>query len=103
MEAPEFPLPPGKYVVTGGRETQAILTISSNGDDWELSDGASLHDVTHLPCRSARYQPGSQSPGSPDNAREEDFPVTPGGEMPVVKGCTKQDYWVVFVVGVEQK
>ena len=103
MEAPEFPLPAGKYVVTGGRETQAILTISDNGEDWELSDGASLHDVTHLPCRSARYQPGSQSPGSPDNAREEDFPVTPGGEMPAVKGCSKQDYWVVFVVGVEQK
>ena len=103
MEAPEFPLPAGKYVVTGGRETQAILTISQNGEDWELSDGASLHDVTHLPCRSARYQPGPESPGSPDNAREEDFPVTPGGEMPVVKGCSKQDYWVVFVVGVEQK
>ena len=96
MEAPEFPLPSGKYVVTGGRETQAILTVS--GDDWELSDGAALHDVTHLPCRSARYQAGD-----PDSARQEDFPVTPGGQMPDVKGCTKQDYWVVFVVGVEDK
>merc|ERR1719445_2462102 len=64
MEKPEFPLPAGKYVVTGGRETQAILTVAENGDDWELSDGAVLHDVTHLPCRSARYQPLSEA-GSP--------------------------------------
>ena len=98
MEKPEFPLPAGKYVVTGGRETQAILTIHNNGDDWELSDGARLEDVTHLPCRSARYQEGS-----PDKARQEDFPVAPGGVMPAVEGCSKQDYWVVFVVGVEDK
>merc|ERR1711954_2059 len=102
MEKPDFPLPPGKYVVTGGRETQAILTVGENGDDWELSDGAVLHDVTHLPCRSARYQPLSEA-GSPDNAHEQDFPVKPGGEMPRVEGCSKQDYWVVFVVVLRQK
>ena len=102
MEQPEFPLPSGKYVVTGGRETQAILTIHDNGDDWELSDGAKLYDVTHLPCRSARYQPLDDS-ASPENAKEDDFPVVPGGEMPEVNGCKKQDYWVVFVVGVEEK
>ena len=73
MEKPDFPLPAGKYVstfyypaskhivhllpghryvVTGGRETQAVLTIHQDGDTWELGEGASLHDVTHLPCRS---------------------------------------------------
>ena len=83
MEKPDFPLPAGKYVsifssypaskhivdllpdhryvVTGGRETQAVLTIHQDGDTWELGEGASLHDVTHLPCRS-----GNQSlAGSP--------------------------------------
>ena len=102
MEPPEFPLPPGRYLVTGGRETQAVLTVQENGSDWALSDGAKLQDVTHLPCRSARYTPG-QDCGTPDNARQEDFPVRPGGEMPAVLGCTKQDYWVVFVVAVEDK
>ena len=38
---------------------------------------------------------------SPENAKETDFPVKPGGEMPVVDGCRKQDYWVVFVIGLE--
>ncbi len=44
MEKPEFPLPPGKYVVTGDRETISILTIHAkdeNGDrHWELDFGA---------------------------------------------------------------
>ena len=102
MEKPDFPVPSGKYVVTGGRETQAILTVHDNGDDWELSDGACLHDVTHLPCRSARYIPINDS-GSPDSAKVEEFPVTPGGEMPKVEGCSKQDYWVVFVLALEDK
>ena len=104
MEKPDFPLPSGKYMVTGGRETQAVLTVHEDGDTWDLSDGASLHDVTHLPCRSARYKPLSDpGTGSPDNAQEKDFPVTPGGPMPAVAGCSKQDYWVVFVVGVEDR
>ena len=100
MEKPDFPIPPGQYVVTGGRETQAILTIHPDGDKWELSDSAKLHDVTHLPCRSARYQP-MHVDASPGNAKATDFPVKPGGEMPVVDGCRKQDYWVVFVIGLE--
>ena len=102
MEKPEFPLPAGRYVVTGGRETQSILTIHSDGDKWELSDNAKLHDVTHLPCRSARYHPVDEN-ACPSNANESDFPVTPGGAMPVVKGCNKEDYWVVFVIGLEAK
>ena len=102
MEKPEFPLPAGRYVVTGGRETQSILTVHQDGDKWELSDNAKLHDVTHLPCRSARYHPVKED-ASPSNANESDFPVTPGGSMPTVEGCKKEDYWVVFVIGIESK
>ena len=99
MEKPDFPLPPGKYVVTGGREITTVLTISDDGDQWSLEDGARLHDVTHLPCRSARYTPVDSA--SAASARPEDFPVTPGGAMPDVPNCKRQDYWVVFVQALE--
>ena len=33
----------------------AVLTVED--DNWELDSGATLYDVTHLPCRSARYTP----------------------------------------------
>ena len=63
MEQPEFPIPPGKYVVTGGREMTAVLTVHAKGNDgvqrWELDQGATLYDVTHLRCRSARYTPAA--------------------------------------------
>src|SRR5689334_1620776 len=62
MEPPAFPLPPGKYMVTGARDVTAVLTIhptDKNGDRrWELDKGATLYDVTHLACRSARHTPG---------------------------------------------
>ena len=62
MEKPDFPITPGKYLVTGGRETTAVLTIGEDGG-WTLANAdtkagapaVTLHDVTHLPCRSARY------------------------------------------------
>ena len=57
---------------------------------------AKLYDVTHLPCRAARY-----TGGSPASARQSDFPVTPGAAMPPVSGTKKQDYAVLFIVGVE--
>ena len=100
MEKPEFPLPNGHYLVTGGRETQAVLSI--DGDNWKLSHGAKLHDVTHLPCRSARYHPVEVN-ASPANANPTEFPVTPGAEMPAVNGCKKQDYWVLFILAMESK
>lgn len=102
MEKPDFPLPSGKYVVTGGRETTTVLTVGADGDSWELADGAKLHDVTHLPCRSAAYRPIVEG-ASPVNADPKDFPVTPGGAMPDIVNCTRQDYWVVFVEAVEVK
>lgn len=48
MEQPEFPLPVRKYLVTGGREMRAVLTIhpaDRNGDRrWELDSGAAVDD-----------------------------------------------------------
>ena len=105
MEQPTFPLPAGRYVVTGAREKAAVLTIHPAGKDgdqrWELDNGATLHDVTHLGCRSARYRPAA-GPGScsPHRARQSAFPVSAGAEMPPVEGCAKQDYAVLIVVGV---
>jgi hypothetical protein len=68
---------------------------------WELDGGAKLYDVTHLPCRSARYTPvPGQAACSPERARTSDFPVKPGAAMPAIEGCVKQDYAVLFVIGV---
>ena len=105
MEEPDFPLAPGKYMVTGGREVMTVLTIHPTDKDgnshWELAQDANLHDVTHLRCRSARYTPATADNScSPARANKGSFPVTPGGLMPVVEGCNKQDYTVLFVVGV---
>jgi hypothetical protein len=105
MEQPEFPMPPGKYMVTGNREAKSVLTVQPMAADgtqhWELSDGATLYDVTHLRCRSARYTPAANGTScSPSLARQSDFPVTPGAPMPPVANCRKQDYAVLIVLGV---
>jgi hypothetical protein len=105
MEQPTIPLPPGKYLVTGARKVTAVLTIypaDSHGDRrWELDQGATLYDVTHLACRSARYTPATVGGScSPANAKQSAFPVAPGGTMPPVEGCTKQDYAVLIVIGM---
>jgi len=101
MPQPTFPLPPGKYLVTGARTVTAGLTIEASGA-WSLDNDAKLYDVTHLPCRAARYKPASSGGGSPANVRRRDFPVAPGGIMPEVPGTSKQDYAVVFVVGKQK-
>jgi len=90
-----------KYVVTGDRDVTTVLTVFSDGR-WQLDKGT-LYDVTHLPCRSARYTPAdSANPAcTPDQANKKDFPVTPGAAMPAVSGCNKQDYAVLFVLGIE--
>jgi len=105
MEKPEFPLAPGKYVVTGGRERTAILTIAppdANGvSRWELNNDVTLHDVTHLGCRSARYTPMAEGEAcSPASAPQSVFRIEPGRDMPHVAGCNKQDYAVLFIIGV---
>lgn len=103
MEAPAFPLEQGRYLVTGGRLVTTVLEIGENGA-WSLEYGE-LYDVTHLPCRSARYAPKKggvdDGVGGPTTARESDFPVRPGAEMPEVDGCDKVDYAVLFVIGKE--
>jgi hypothetical protein len=105
MEQPQFPLPPGKYLVTGARAVTTVLTIhpaDKKGDRrWELGDRATLHDVTHLGCRSARYTPAAGDGScTPAKARKTAFPVDPGGAMPLVEGCKKQDYSVLIVIGI---
>ena len=105
MEKPNFPIPPGKYVVTGNREVTTVLTVHPKDNDgdqrWELDFDAKLYDVTHWPCRSARYTPATSGIlCSPARAQQSAFPVTPGAVMPGVAGCNKQDYAVLFVIGM---
>ena len=97
------PLPARRYVVTANREVTTVLTVHPDGR-WELAEGT-LADVTHLPCRAARYTPAAGAgaiatstctPASADQAR---FRVPPGAEMPPIDGCVKQDYRVLFVLG----
>jgi hypothetical protein len=106
MEQPEFPLAAGKYLVTGDRDVTTALTVyPPEGDGsqrWEL-DGATLYDVTHLRCRSARYTPASaQQACSPTAAHASEFPVAPGGVMPAVEHCAKQDYAVLILIGIAE-
>ena len=105
MEQPEFPVGAGKYIVTGNRAVTSVLTIHPLASDgtqrWELANGATLDDVTHLACRSARYTPASGGGScSPAQAQMTAFPVEPGGAMPPVENCSKQDYAVLLVIGV---
>ena len=89
----------------GDRQVTTVLTIHPKDKDgnerWELADGATLYDVTHLGCRSARYTPAT--PGnacSPENVQTKGFPVNPGAALPAVNGCHKQDYAVLIVIGL---
>jgi hypothetical protein len=104
MEQPAFPLSPGQYLVTGRRQATAILTIhppdAEGRQAWELGNQATIYDVTHLKCRSARYTPEEGRSCSPEAANQSNFPVMPGAIMPAVSGCRKQDYTVLFIIGV---
>ena len=106
MEQPVFGVAPGKYLVTGNRAKQSVLTVhpkdAKGAQGWELADGATLYDVTHLRCRSARYTPAAEGQScSPASVNGENFPVAPGAAMPPVPTCSTQDYAVVFIIGVE--
>ena len=105
MEQPDFPVSPGKYLVTGNRDVRAELTVRPAEADgtqlWELDNDATLYDVTHLACRSARYTPATTGTScSPAKAQMAAFPVSPGAAMPPVESCNKQDYAVLLVIGV---
>lgn len=105
METPAFPLPAGEYVVTGGRQVTAKLTVdppdAEGHQHWQLSDGATLYDVTHLGCRSAVYTPEPGAACTPEAANPASFPVTPGAAIPPVTGCRKQDYQVLILIGMK--
>ena len=105
METPSFPVPVGRYVVTGGRAVMSVLTIeapdAAGRQRWSLADGASLHDVTHLGCRAAVYTPARTGAAcKPDRTPMSAFPMRPGLAMPEVEGCAKRDYEVLIVVGM---
>ena len=103
METPSFPLPAGEYVVTGGRQTTATLTVAAadaaGHQAWSLSDAATLYDVTHLRCRAALYTAKSGQSCTPDQTPAHVFPMEPERAMPSVAGCSKQDYQVLIVIG----
>jgi hypothetical protein len=67
-----------------------------------LADGAVLYDVTHLRCRSARYTPDAGKTCTPANVNQDSFPVDPGAAMPLVGGCNKLDFAVLFIVGMAE-
>lgn len=104
MESPVFALPPGQYVVTGGREVTAVLTVAApdaaGKQSWSLSDGATIYDVTHLGCRAALYTASTNAACTPDNTNTNVFPMRPDISMPEVQGCNKQDYQVLIVIGM---
>ena len=107
MQKPEFPIKPGKYLVTGEREVTTVLTVfppdTTGNMRWELQDNASLFDVTHMPCRSARYRPAKAGEAcSPSFVDRSVFRIPPGTAMPKVPGCNKLDYSVLIVVGLPE-
>lgn len=102
METPSFPLPPGSYLVTGGREVTSVLTIDEPDAEgrqaWRLALGATLYDVTHLRCRAALYTAKAGQSCTPDKTPTGVFPMDPGRSMPEVEGCSKKDYQVLIVL-----
>jgi hypothetical protein len=104
MKAPEFPIPPGKYLVTNGEDQAAMLTIEEPDQDgkqnWSLNDGKTIGNVTHGPCRSARYTPiGASGTCTPENADQSIFPLKLGETLPPVTDCNRKIYAVLIVFG----
>lgn len=108
MKAPEFPMPGGRYFVTNGETNASLLTVekpdAEGRQSWSLSDDMSVADVTHGPCRSARYRPKG-APGSctPVNADRSVFPLKPGESPPLVEGCDRKEYAVLIVFGLPEE
>ena len=105
MKAPEFPMPAGAYYVTNGEEHISLLTVEKPDADgkqeWSLSGGKTISNVTHGPCRSARYTPeGSSGTCSPEDADRTVFPLKPGEAPPPVVGCHRKQYSVLIVFGL---
>ena len=108
MKAPEFPIPPGQYYVTNGEGNISLLTVEEPDAEgkqaWTLTDDKTIGDVTHGPCRSARYTPeGESGTCSPEYADRSAFPLKPGESPPLVSGCNRKSYAVLIVFGVGSK
>src|ERR1041384_372590 len=62
MEKPTFPLPAGKYLVTGDRKVTTVLTVhpkDKNGNQrWELADGATVYDENRVFLLAAAVHDG---------------------------------------------
>ena len=95
MEAPSFPVPPGHYVVTGGREVTQVLTIDSadaaGKQTWSLAERATLYDVTHLGCRAAVYTAMEGQSCTPDHTPTGAFPMRPGLAVDLPDGRALQN------------
>ena len=94
MNAPEFPIPARQYYVTNGEENIFLLTVGEADAEgkqaWSLTDDKTIGDVTHGPCRSARYTPESESGScSPKYADRSAFPLKPSEAPPLVSRCNK--------------
>ena len=108
MKAPEFPMPAGEFYVTNGEENISLLTVEKPDEEgkqaWSLSDGKTIAEVTHGPCRSARYTPKESSGTcSPKNANRMVFPLKPGEAPPYVQGCNRKNYAVLIVFALPIK
>ena len=105
MKAPEFPISAGQYYVTNGEDHISLLTIEQpdleGKQAWSLSDEKTISDVTHGPCRSARYTPlGDTGTCSPKDADRSAFPLKLGEVPPLVGGCDRKNYAVLIVFGL---
>ena len=104
MRAPEYPISAGQYHVTNGENHISPLTNDTpdkdGKQDWSLSDGKTRKDVTHGPCRSARYTSvGASGTCTPEKANLSDFPLAPGVDVPAIGMCNRQIYAVLIVFG----
>ena len=105
MKSPEFPIPAGQYYVTNGEQHFSLLTIqhpdAAGKQTWSLSDDKTIGNVTHGPCRSARYTPKTGlGTCSPKDANRAAFPLKPGESPPLVRGCNRKQYAVLIVFGL---
>ena len=105
MKSPEFPIPAGQYYVTNGEQHFSLLTIqhpdAAGKQAWSLSNDKTIRNVTHGPCRSARYTPKTGlGTCSPKDANRAAFPLKPGESPPLVRGCNRKQYAVLIVFGL---
>ena len=86
-------------------ENISLLTVEKPDAEgkqaWSLTDDKTIGDVTHGPCRSARYTPEGESGScSPKYADRSAFPLKPGESPPLVSGCNRKNYAVLIFFAV---